>query len=145
MKVRRNVTFSAVPLKNPAVAHVLVVDDEPLIRWSLAEVLGQGGHIVTEAGDAKETLRVVTGAANRPDVILLDYRLPDSNDLSLFAAIKRELPEIPIILMTAYGSPEITTGALALGAYRVVSKPFEVQDLVALVQEAHASVSGSIY
>jgi len=135
-------TFSAVPGKNPAVARVLVVDDETLIRWSLAEMLSDRGHIVTEAGDGKEALRVVTRGANRPDVILLDYRLPDSNDLSLFAAIKRELPEIPIILMTAYGSPEITTGALALGAYRVVSKPFEVQDLVTLVQEARAGVRG---
>ena len=143
MKVRHNVTFSAVPAKNPAVAHVLVVDDEPLIRWSLAEVLSQGGHIVTEAGDAKEALRVVTRAANRPDVILLDYRLPDSNDLSLFAAIKRELPEIPIILMTAHGSREITAGALALGAYCVVNKPFEVQDLVALVQQARAYTRAS--
>jgi len=135
-------TFSPVPVKNPAVAHVLVVDDEPLIRWSLAETLNGRGHTVTEAGDGKEALRVVTRAANRPDVVLLDYRLPDSNDLSLFAAIKRELPEIPIILMTAYGSPEITAGALALGAYRVVSKPFEVQDLVTLVQEARASTYG---
>jgi DNA-binding NtrC family response regulator len=133
------VTFYPVPAKNPAVAHVLVVDDEPLIRWSLAETLSDRGHTVTEAGNGKEALRVVTLAANRPDVVLLDYRLPDSNDLSLFAAIKRELPEVPIILMTAYGSPEITTGALALGAYRVVGKPFEVQDLAALVQEARAS------
>jgi DNA-binding NtrC family response regulator len=84
----------------------------------------------------------VTGAANRPDVVLLDYRLPDSNDLGLFAAIKRELPEVPIILMTAYGSAEITAGALALGAYRVVSKPFAVQDLATLVQEARASADG---
>ena len=133
-------TFFPVPAKNPPVAHVLVVDDEPLIRWSLAETLSDRGHTVTEAGDGKEALRVVTLAANRPDVVLLDYRLPDSNDLSLFAAIKRELPEVPIILMTAYGSPEITAGALALGAYRVVNKPFEVQDLVTLVQEARASV-----
>jgi DNA-binding NtrC family response regulator len=133
------VTFYPVPAKNPAVAHVLVVDDEPLIRWSLAETLSDRGHTVTEAGNGKEALRVVTLAANRPDVVLLDYRLPDSNDLSLFAAIKRELPEVPIILMTAYGSPEITTGALALGAYRVVGKPFEVQDLATLVQEARAS------
>ena len=140
LEVRRNVTFSPVPAKNPAVAHVLVVDDEPLIRWSLSETLCDRGHTVTEAGDGKEALRVVTRAANRPDVVLLDYRLPDSNDLSLFAAIRRELPEIPIILMTAYGSPEITTGALALGAYRVVSKPFEIQDLVTLVQEARASM-----
>jgi two-component system, NtrC family, response regulator AtoC len=139
MGVRRNVTFSPVPAKNPAVVHVLVVDDEPLIRWSLAETMSQRGHVVTEAGDGKAALRAVTNPADRPDVVLLDYRLPDSNDLSLFTAIKRELPEVPIILMTAYGSPEITAGALALGAYRVVSKPFEVQDLVTLVQEAHAS------
>ena len=135
-------TFYPVPAKNPALAHVLVVDDEALIRWSLAETLTDRGHTVTEAGDGKEALRVVTDAANRPDVVLLDYRLPDSNDLSLFTAIKRELPEAPIILMTAYGSPEITAGALSLGAYRVVSKPFEVQDLVTLVQEARASTSG---
>jgi DNA-binding NtrC family response regulator len=134
------VTFSPVRAKNPAVAHVLVVDDEPLIRWSLAETLSDRGHTVTEAGDGNEAMRVVTCAANRPDVVLLDYRLPDSNDLRLFAAIKRELPGIPIILMTAYGSPEITTGALARGAYRVVGKPFEVQDLVTLIQEAHDSV-----
>ena len=135
-------TFYPVPAKNPALAHVLVVDDEPLIRWSLAETLTDRGHAVTEAGDGKEALRVVTDSANRPDVVLLDYRLPDSNDLSLFTAIKRELPEAPIILMTAYGSPEITAGALSLGAYRVVSKPFEVQDLVTLVQEARASTYG---
>ena len=135
-------TCSPLPVKNPAVAHVLVVDDEPLIRWSLAETLSDRGHIVTEAGDGKEALRVVTQATNRPDVVLLDYRLPDSNDLNLFAAIRRELPEIPIILMTAYGSPEISAGALALGAYRVVSKPFEVQDLVTLVHEARTSVHG---
>ena len=135
-------TFYPVPAKNPALAHVLVVDDEPLIRWSLAETLTDRGHTVTEAGDGKEALRVVTDSANRPNVVLLDYRLPDSNDLSLFTAIKRELPKAPIILMTAYGSPEITAGALSLGAYRVVSKPFEVQDLVTLVQEARASTYG---
>jgi two-component system, NtrC family, response regulator AtoC len=136
------VTFSPVPAKNPAVAHVLVVDDEPLIRWSVAETLTGRGHTVAEAGNGKEALAVVKGVANRPDVVLLDYRLPDSNDLSLLAAIKRELPESPIILMTAYGSPEITSGALALGAYRVVNKPFEVHDVVTLIQEAHASVRG---
>lgn len=135
-------TFPPLPAKNLTVAHVLVVDDEPLIRWALAEMLSQCGHVVTEAGDGKEALRVVTDAAHSPDVVLLDYRLPDSNDLSLFAAIKRELPAIPIILMTAYGSPEIIAGALALGAYSVVSKPFEVKDLVTLVQEARASADG---
>jgi len=139
MAVRRTMTFSPPAAKNPPIAHVLVVDDEPLIRWSLAETLTERGHMVTEAGNAQDTLRIVARADDRPDVVLLDYRLPDSNDLGLFAAIKRQAPEVQIILMTAYGTPELTTGALALGAYRVVSKPFEVQDLATLVQEAYTS------
>jgi DNA-binding NtrC family response regulator len=139
VEVRLNVTFSPLEANNPPVAHVLVVDDEPLIRWSLAETLTERGHMVTEAGDAKETLRVVTRAADRPDVVLLDYRLPDSTDLGLFVAIKRQAPDVQIILMTAYGTPEVTTAAMALGAYRVVSKPFEVRDLATLAQEAYTS------
>ena len=60
---------------------VLVVDDEPLIRWSLSETLEQSGHAVVEAGDAEGALRALS--AGRPfDVVLLDYRLPDSNDLT---------------------------------------------------------------
>ena len=132
-------SFSPPATENRAVVRVLVVDDEPLIRWSLAETLTQRGLAVTEAGDASTTHRILTCTTDRPDVVLLDYRLPDSNDLGLFAEIKRQLPESPIILMTAYGTPEIASNALALGAYRVVGKPFEVEDLAMLVQEAHAS------
>ena len=132
-------TFPPLVAENRAVVRVLVVDDEPLIRWSLAETLTQRGHIVTEAGDAKTTYRILTCIADRPDVVLLDYRLPDSNDLGLLAEIRRKLPESQIILMTAYGTADIAREALALGAYRVVGKPFEVHDLARLVQEAHAS------
>jgi DNA-binding NtrC family response regulator len=134
-----NMTFPLPATKNRAVASVLVVDDEPLIRWSLAETLTQRGHTVTEAGDAKATHRILACTTDRPDVVLLDYRLPDSNDLGLFVEIKRQLPGSQIILMTAYGTPEIARDALALGAYRVVGKPFEVQDLARLVQQAHES------
>ena len=119
--------------------HVLVVDDELLIRWSLAETLAGRGHVVTEAADAASARRIVGDATHRPDVVLLDYRLPDSDDLGLLATIRREAPDARVILMTAFGTPEVVQGALDLGAYRVVSKPFEVDDLAALVSEAHAS------
>jgi len=118
---------------------VLIVDDEPLIRWSLAETLTDRGHIVTEAADAAETRLAITNAVERPDVILLDFRLPDSNDLGLLRTIRRDAPHTQVILMTAHGTPDMTTDALALGAYRVVSKPFTVQELAALVSEAHAA------
>jgi DNA-binding NtrC family response regulator len=128
--------------KNFGALDVLVVDDEPLIRWSLTETLAAAGHAVTEAGDAQTAVQALTDGFDRPDVVLLDYRLPDSNDLGLLATIRRLSPHSQIILMTAYGTPEMAKGALELGAYRIVNKPFEVRDIAALVLEAHVSRSG---
>jgi two-component system response regulator AtoC len=126
-------------VNNSPTLRVLVVDDEPLIRWSLCETLEQSGHAVVEAGDAESALRAL--AAGQPfDVVLLDYRLPDSNDLNLLATIRRRAPASAVIMMTAFGTPEVLTGALQLGAYRVMSKPFEVHDVPALVLQAHAAL-----
>ena len=118
---------------------VLVVDDEPLIRWSLAETLLDCGYEVTEAVDGQTALQVLTNAPTPVDVVVLDYRLPDSNDLELLSAVRRISPRSQVILMTAFGSPEVVSGAQQLGVYRVVHKPFEMHDLAALVQQAHAS------
>ena len=118
---------------------ILVVDDESLIRWSLSEVLVEGGCAVTEACDGSGAVRELTGGTGFPDVVLLDFRLPDSNDLGLLATIRRLSPDSKVILMTAYGSEEVTRGALELGAYRVIPKPFEVMEMTALVREAHSA------
>jgi DNA-binding NtrC family response regulator len=114
----------------------LIVDDESLIRWSMAETLAHAGWQVTEAGTAKETLQRLS-AGQAPDVILLDYRLPDSSDLKLLETIRRIVPKSPVVMMTAYGTPAMQSGALQLGAHRVVSKPVEMRDLLPLVREAY--------
>jgi DNA-binding NtrC family response regulator len=131
------VEFSQATAKKPGL-DVLVVDDELLIRWSLVETLTAAGHRVAEAADRAATLRTLSGSTEPPDVVLLDYRLPDSDDLSLLAAIRQLAPRTSVILMTAYGTPEVTKGALDLGAYDVLTKPFEVEDVAALVLRAHA-------
>lgn len=119
--------------KSPALS-ILVVDDEPLIRWSLSETLADSGHRIVEAGDGHSAVEAVTATPRPFDVVLLDFRLPDSNDLSLLSRLRRLAPQSRIIMMTAFGTPEMTQGALDLGAYRVVSKPFEIADLASLVQ-----------
>jgi DNA-binding NtrC family response regulator len=116
---------------------VLVVDDERLIRWSLAETLTEAGHDVAEAEDGTSAIRAVSQSV--PDVVLLDFRLPDSDDLNLLTIIRKLAPRSQVILMTAFGTPDVVRGALDLGTYRVVGKPFEVRDLAALVEQAHAS------
>ena len=118
---------------------VLVVEDEALIRWSIAETLAHGGHTVLEAGSASMAVRALENTPDPVDVVLLDYRLPDSNDLGLLADIRRRVPESAVVMMTAYGTPEVTRGALELGAYRVVNKPFDMHGLESLVLEADRS------
>lgn len=127
-------------VKDPAHLHVLIVDDEPLIRWCLAETLADAGHSVAEAGDGETAVRLVTDDGEFFDVVVLDYRLPDSTDLDLLASIRRAAPKSAVIMMTAYGNPDLAAGALELGAYRVVPKPFEVRDMAELVVQAHASI-----
>jgi DNA-binding NtrC family response regulator len=123
--------------KIPAALRVLVVDDEPLIRWSVAETLTDRGYEVVETGDASGARSAVSEDGGKFDVVLLDYRLPDSDDLGLLASIRRESPDAQVILMTAFGKPEVVRGALELGAYRVVNKPFEMQAIADLVAQAH--------
>jgi two-component system response regulator AtoC len=118
---------------------ILVVDDEFLIRWSLSETLTDSGHLVSEAGDGETALRTLTDGNGRFDVVLLDYHLPDSHDLALLSQIRQVAPGTAVIMMTAFGTPEMSDAALRIGAYSVVPKPFEVHDMADLVLEAHAS------
>src|SRR5262245_65319027 len=90
---------------------ILIVDDEPLIRWCIAETLATAGYGITEAQDAASALRALADMPD-PDVILLDLRLPDSNDLSLLRSIRSIAPAAAILIMTAFGTPEITAEAL---------------------------------
>ena len=126
--------FPTMPKNSPPT--VLVVDDEALIRWSVSEMLGERGYVVTEAGDARMALDAVKNAQEPFDVVLLDFRLPDSADLRLLERVRHLTPTSQVIMITAHNSPELAQGAAALGAYRVISKPFEVDSLAALVNQA---------
>lgn len=112
--------------------HILVVDDEPLIRWSVAESLSDLGYDVEQAGDATSALRTVTTTALAFDVVVLDLRLPDMADLSLLSTLRQLLPRATLVLMTAFGTPEVVAEAMALGA-DVIHKPFELDVLQRLV------------
>jgi two-component system, NtrC family, response regulator AtoC len=108
----------------------LVIDDEPLIRWSVSETLTDLGLDVRQAGDAASALRHITSDPFAFDVILLDLRLPDMRDLSLMGTLRQLQPEASIVLMTAYGTDEIVERAIALGVEAVLNKPFELGTLV---------------
>lgn len=124
--------------ENSAPLRVLVVDDELLIRWSISETLQHDGHVVAEAGSAAQAMEQIALAT--PDVVLLDYWLPDSNDLSLLAAIRRRSPRSAVVMMTAHGEQSMASAAIELGAFRVLSKPMDMLDVGRVVREAFESV-----
>jgi DNA-binding NtrC family response regulator len=118
---------------------VLVVDDEPLIRWSLTEGLTDVGYDVREAGSGAETRAVLADMREEPLVVLLDLRLPDVSDLSLLETIRAERPDAPVIMMTAHGTADDGARAKALGASAFVGKPFDVAEMVRLVETTWAA------
>jgi two-component system nitrogen regulation response regulator NtrX len=118
---------------------VLVVDDEPLVRWSVSETLADAGYGVEQAHDEQSTLRAMSEADHSPDVVLLDVYLPDCSDLRVLASIRRMSPHTSVIMMTAHGSPQLAADAHALGAFAVLDKPFDMAVLPALVASALAA------
>jgi DNA-binding NtrC family response regulator len=118
---------------------VLIVDDEALIRWSVAESLEAAGFGVVEASNAREALKQVSDRPNGISVAVLDLKLPDSSDLGLLRRIREMAPRCRIILMTAHGTPEIMDEARRAGAFSALSKPFDMTRIVGLVRDAVAA------
>jgi two-component system response regulator AtoC len=114
-------------------ATVLIVDDEELIRWSLRERLKADGYDIVEAGTGKEALEQFKGGV---DLVLLDYRLPDTDGLSLLRDFKKLDPDGLVILLTSFVSVETAVDAMKLGAFHFANKPFNVDDVAALVARA---------
>ncbi len=129
-----NGKFDPAVKKSPL--QVLVVDDEALIRWSVAETLTDLGLEVEQAVDAASALAAIDTAEPRFDVIVLDLRLPDMDDLTLLSTIRRRLPQAAVVVMTAFGTPEIVAEARALGVSDILSKPFELGELGRVVLAA---------
>jgi two-component system, NtrC family, response regulator HydG len=115
---------------------VLVVDDERLIRWSLCQGLADHGHNVTTAATGADAIREISDADRPFDVVILDYRLPDRQDLTLLDDVRRLSPESVVMMMTAFGDDNMKTGARERGARAVVEKPFQLKNFVSLVESA---------
>ena len=117
-----------------ASAKILIVDDEALVRWSLRERLTAEEYDVFEAGLASEALERLS--TTEIDLILLDFKLPDGDGLTILKRVKELSAETQVIMITAFSTVETAVEAMKLGAYHYVNKPFNLDEVVMLVEKA---------
>lgn len=112
--------------------HILIVDDEPLVRRSLSEFLTLEGYTVSSAGNGREALDLLKNY--NADIVITDIKMPDTDGLQLLKQIKKNHPETPVILMTGYGSIENAVAAIKEGAYDYVTKPIVDSDIKIVIE-----------
>jgi DNA-binding NtrC family response regulator len=113
---------------------VLIVDDEADSRDALAELTARWGYDVQTASDGTEALR--RAIEGHPDVILTDLVMPNMDGLWLLRALRAEIPECPVVLLTGRGTIQTAVQAIKEGAYDFIEKPLEVPRLRIVLERA---------
>jgi DNA-binding NtrC family response regulator len=113
---------------------ILIVEDEKVLRESLAELLTDEGYEVLQAGDGKAAYELVL---QKPvDLVLSDVRMPEMDGLTLLQHLKKAIPETPVVMLTAYGTVESAVAALHAGAVDYLLKPVQFDDVLLKIRRA---------
>ncbi len=118
-------------------AKILVVDDEPSMREFLVILLHKNGYGAHAAASGAEALTLLR--QRHFDLIVSDIRMPDLSGLDLLENVKQQDLSIPVVLITAYASPEDAVLAMKNGAYDYITKPFKVDDILSVIKAALGS------
>lgn len=119
--------------------YVWVIDDDQSIRWVLEKTLKQAGMQVNVFESADEALDAMRANALAPDAVISDIRMPGSDGLSLLDQMKRNHPELPVLIMTAFSDLDSTVSAFERGAFEYIPKPFDVDNVIDQVRRACSS------
>ena len=112
--------------------HILIVDDEPLVRRSLSELLTLSGYAVSTAANGKEALGLLKDY--HADIVITDIKMPELHGLQLLKEIKSIDSDIPVILITSYGSIESAVEAMKQGAYDYITKPIVDSEIKIIIE-----------
>src|SRR5207247_6629297 len=112
----------------------LVVDDDALIRGSLGEMLRREGYQVYEAASGTEALKIATSAS--PSLVVTDFNMPEIDGMQLLRELHARKPDLPVILVTGYGTVDQAVEAMKNGAYDYVSKPILDDEMKLVVKRA---------
>jgi two-component system response regulator HydG len=113
--------------------NILIVDDEQIVRESLANWLKEDGYRIDVAGDGPEALKKIREFPIH--IVLLDLKMPGMDGIQVLQEIKRDFPDTEVILMTAYGSVHTAVEAIKAGAYDYIVKPFDPEEVGLLIKK----------
>ena len=117
----------------PAPSRILLAEDDDAMRELIVEALREEGYQVIEVCNGRQLAKCLAGTSDvhypRPDLVITDVRMPGPSGLDVLAAIRQADWEMPVMVITAFGSPETHAEARRLGA-QILDKPFDVDDLV---------------
>ncbi|AFM39624.1 response regulator with CheY-like receiver, AAA-type ATPase, and DNA-binding domains [Desulfosporosinus acidiphilus SJ4] len=113
---------------------ILVADDEVNMRWVLERALTKAGYDVETVADGQ--LAIERALSERPDLVLVDLKMPKADGLSVLRTLKEHYPDLLFVMMTAHGSTEIAVEAMKAGAHDYLMKPFEIDELLITVEKA---------
>ncbi len=117
---------------------LLVVDDEQTICWGLTELGESIGHEVTTASSAEQAFEIVE--QDKPDVIVLDVRLPGMDGLAALEKFKIQIGDVPVVVITAYGDLDTAVKAIQNGAFEYLVKPFDLEKMEQVLRRAVNSI-----
>ena len=121
--------------------HICVLDDDKSIRWVLDTALKKENYNVSCFENVESFLEDFQKIS--PDIIISDVRMPGINGIDMLQKIKREYPSIPIIIMTAFSDLETTVSSLQKGAYEYITKPFDIDNVISIINSACNNISKS--
>ncbi|MCO6458979.1 MAG: response regulator transcription factor [Pirellulaceae bacterium] len=119
---------------------IVVADDHEVVRCGLTSLFEKSGiQVIGEASNGDQA--VAQALEHRPDVLLMDIRMPDSDGLSALERIRQEVPETPVVVLSTYDNPTYVARSVALGAADYVLKGSSRQTLISAIQRAAAGES----
>ncbi|MEH2075266.1 MAG: sigma-54 dependent transcriptional regulator [Nostoc sp.] len=126
-------------------AKILIIDDEKALRQAIAQILHSEGHEVLEAADGEQGLKLLQNSATHLDLVFLDLKMPKTQGMTVLKQLEQKRFELPVIVMTAYGTSRTAIEAMQLGAYDYLTKPFDLDELVNLTTKALAHHQEPLY
>jgi len=115
-------------------SRILIIDDDQDFRWAMKNVIVNAGYDVFEAEDGQQGLKILKNES--PHLILIDFRMPGEDGLQITKKIRAKLPQIPVVMITAFADVKSAVSAMKIGVYDYVAKPIDNNDLLYTIKRA---------